>query len=132
MPNLENDLPSIRNAATFKEAPPSRQVTTAGLAKSVARDPDAQRKRARSQAESVNVVAELERHAANIGEIVKAVARIADQSNSMPLNAAIEAARPGKYGKGFAVVADEVRPLAETSEQSAKQKVFEEHLHHAR
>lgn len=76
---------------------------------------------AQRQAASVQMVAELEKQAANIGNIVQAVGRIADQTNLLALNAAIEAARAGKHGKGFAVVADEVRTLAETSEKSTRQ-----------
>lgn len=75
---------------------------------------------AERQEASVGMVAELDQQAANIGEIVKAVAHIADQTNLLALNAAIEAARAGQHGKGFAVVADEVRTLAETSERSAR------------
>ncbi len=71
------------------------------------------------QEASVSKVAELDRQIATIGDIVKAAARIADQTHLLALNATIEAARAGENGKGFAVVADEVRALAETSEKSA-------------
>ena len=75
---------------------------------------------AERQGASVDVIAELERRAADIGEITQSVSRISDQTNLLALNAAIEAARAGDQGRGFAVVAEEVRALAETSETSAQ------------